>query len=1245
MSFQEGIDRVLSEDAGVDIAVFILWSRLGTPIGPSLQRADGSEYRSGTERELALMLEASRMQGGQRPHLLAYTRQDEASFEEALRGKSTDQKSELLRQKLMVERFIQEEFHDASSGTNVRAYHTFNRPQAFAVRFRAHLQELIDGICTGSASKPNWDIEAKGPPFRGLEAFDFDHADVFFGREDEVSAARTLLADAARRGSAFLLITGASGTGKSSLASAGLAPEIVTNEIDETVCRWVHVKFSPSDIAGDFAAGVARILSKVVPGLADRTSVEELAHALARDPVLAIRLAIIPALRAAVNHGSSAGTRLLVIVDQLEEVFSEPSISDADRTAFAAIMRALATSGQVWVVATLRGDWYPRFLSCSDLVALKGEGAQLDVVPPDIDAVRRMIESPASASGLEYEQSSGRSLADQILRDVAGRSELLPLLEDFLRELFERRSPRGTLTFSAFESLGGIEGSLARRAESSLASLSIDAQLALPHVLGLLINPGTGDSASPLRRWVPLDRFPEGSAARALVDKLIAGRLAIASARDGGSPEVAIAHEAIPRVWPRAAVWLRDNADFLRTRDRLTARMSDRSPLDESDPLVPTARAILQTRRTSLDPALARYLDFQLEAVDGRRVARARQRRRVLVGLSTLSLVALVTAGVALWQWTAATKAKIASDEAAIRANRARSDAEELVAFMTEDMAKRLETAGRSDLWGYMMKELVAYHDRRLDQLVQDEHERTAEGMSGWRQRAIIKSQLGDLFLAAGRLEDAKVCYDSARGTFEMLNESEYANGDLDCDLAIIHLKLGKYYIAAEDLNNATVHAEHYLALSQDSDVSDPEKADFVADAQVFLGHVLLERGERAEAQQHLVAAANVYESLAKNGANGLLRRMGAAEAESMLGAASLDLGDAVTARRHYEAALKNYEAVASEDAGYRDVQMALLGVRSTLGRVLMNQGELAAAADHFSACISLLEASLAPEEQRRNAAMALCRGHLGEIAKMAKDLPLAVSQFEASLAIENVIVTLNPEDSEAKLRVVRINEVLGDILMELGNVELAKFHYERSMSVIDELASQSAQNAELPRLRAGILRGLAAAAESTTDLHLSRKYYRDSLAILEDLAKSDTNDIALLQDLAKGDNLLGDLELMAGQLEAAREYFEKATTIHERLAAQNPDDRVPRRALVFSAMRMVAASGACQSAEGRAQLAKTKNLATSLFAKFALAEDKELLIHVLELSLDCHRQHGEEAAADECERRIAALGGASSSP
>ena len=57
MSFQRGIDMVLSE-TGVDIAVFVLWSRLGSPTGPLMVGEQGRPYRSGTEREWHLMLRA-----------------------------------------------------------------------------------------------------------------------------------------------------------------------------------------------------------------------------------------------------------------------------------------------------------------------------------------------------------------------------------------------------------------------------------------------------------------------------------------------------------------------------------------------------------------------------------------------------------------------------------------------------------------------------------------------------------------------------------------------------------------------------------------------------------------------------------------------------------------------------------------------------------------------------------------------------------------------------------------------------------------------------------------------------------------------------------------------------------------------------------------------------------------------------------------------------------------------------------
>ena len=47
-TFQEGIDKIVNTGL-IDIAIFILWSRLGSPLGHKFQRPDGTFYRSGTE--------------------------------------------------------------------------------------------------------------------------------------------------------------------------------------------------------------------------------------------------------------------------------------------------------------------------------------------------------------------------------------------------------------------------------------------------------------------------------------------------------------------------------------------------------------------------------------------------------------------------------------------------------------------------------------------------------------------------------------------------------------------------------------------------------------------------------------------------------------------------------------------------------------------------------------------------------------------------------------------------------------------------------------------------------------------------------------------------------------------------------------------------------------------------------------------------------------------------------------------
>ena len=147
-SFQQGIDWVLSDEQGVDIAVFILWARFGSPTGPSICKSDGSEYLSGTEREYDLMKQASVQSrsklGHPQPQILIYTRHDDASFDERLKGISADKQLEPLRQKTLVEDFIKNTFNDPESGINVGAYHTYEHPKDFCEKLRFHLMGLLD---------------------------------------------------------------------------------------------------------------------------------------------------------------------------------------------------------------------------------------------------------------------------------------------------------------------------------------------------------------------------------------------------------------------------------------------------------------------------------------------------------------------------------------------------------------------------------------------------------------------------------------------------------------------------------------------------------------------------------------------------------------------------------------------------------------------------------------------------------------------------------------------------------------------------------------------------------------------------------------------------------------------------------------------------------------------------------------------------------------------------------------------
>ena len=327
--------------------------------------------------------------------------------------------------------FLSALLRNRTDGSFAAAFHPFRTAAEFEEFLEIHLHKLVRELAPETVDDPlpapaSWSF---GSPFRGLRSFELEHASLFFGRTAATAAAVEKLQEQARRGTAFLLLLGMSGGGKSSLAQAGILHMIMQPGVVEAARDWVWTVLRPGDGRGDLQLALADALcaATALPALGE---VADVAAKLRSDPSAGAA-----SLIAALEARGGDGTYLALIVDQLEEIFSDPSVTPAERDSFIRALDALVRCGRVWVIATLRSDFYPRCIELPALVAMK-EGGQFDVAPPGVAEISQMIRMPAAAAGLRFEhQAQTDERLDERLRDsMADRPSALPLLQFTLEE-------------------------------------------------------------------------------------------------------------------------------------------------------------------------------------------------------------------------------------------------------------------------------------------------------------------------------------------------------------------------------------------------------------------------------------------------------------------------------------------------------------------------------------------------------------------------------------------------------------------------------------------------------------------------------------------------------------------------------------------------------------------------------------------------------------------------------------------
>ena len=618
--FQDALDP-----STADIMVCMLWSRLGSPLPEKFEGVDGRKGLTGSEWEFDYAVKAFEEKG--RPEIIVYRKT--ADISTSLNDEALTERT--LKQKRMVDAFFQTQFHNKDNdNTFKRAFFPFEQANDFEEQLETHLNQLIEKRLQDESVVNEHHITwHQGSPFLGLASFNTEHQGVFFGRTRAIGELMNQYKLQVGAGQGFVMVTGMSGSGKSSLVNAGILPLITTPRVVQyQVGNVTLIRTRPGDCEHQ-RGPLMGLCEQLVASLPEFSKIEVDAETLFEQinhspkGLAATFKQIIKAIQSKHQLHQQVEARIQLVLDQTEELFTTSSFNKEHQQQFWLGIKQLIKTGVVWFIGSMRSDFEYQGEGTELVELMRGSG-RYNLQPPTSSEIEQIITQPAKAAGLNYEvDENGISLATVLREATASQPGSLPLLEFCLDELFSLRSQEkgnGTLTFSAyFQSLGELTGAISKKAEAVIQNLKTEQQIPVDNILPKLFNaliqldPDNPDDVATAKT-IPIDYFQEDHNAVILVEALVEARLLIVD-----QTEVRIGHEALIHRWERIQQWLAIDKEFQTWKARIDResnlwaqefKLSARL-LSKGKPLT-DAESWLRQRAEDLDPQTIEFIQSSL---------------------------------------------------------------------------------------------------------------------------------------------------------------------------------------------------------------------------------------------------------------------------------------------------------------------------------------------------------------------------------------------------------------------------------------------------------------------------------------------------------------------------------------------------------------------------------------------------------------------------------------------------------
>ena len=481
-------------------------------------------------------------------------------------------------------------------------------------------------------------------PYKGLKTFNAKDKDLFFGRERLISK----LIQAVNQ-SNFVLVLGASGSGKSSVVRAGVIPQI--EALSATTCQTFL--FTPN--RDPFVTLHRSLLNPE----ADIFTESEVEFVLQGNSDTLTKTAEVFKTK----HPQS---QCLIFIDQFEELFTLcPNLATRGNFIQGLINLVQASNNSIKLILAMRSDFLQELATYPQFARIAEKNIHL-VADMEEGKLRQAIEKPAAKHGVVFESG----LVSEIIRDVQGQAGSLPLLQYTLNLLWQNDDLSDReLNIVTYRQLGGVTGALQKHVNEIYQQLSPEQQLSTKQILLRLVDVVALEQSEIMRTAVSKRAYKsEFTDRQAETVNLLVNKSLLVSddLKQEGQSTVEIAHEALLSSWVELKDWISDARDTIALNNRLAEDAARWQELrNQNSPMVndelwggsKLEKAIELRKDGTFEVVLGglselnhEFIDASIDWRDKEQKEKVHLQQRAIKFLTGGLAVAVVAAGAAFWQ-------------------------------------------------------------------------------------------------------------------------------------------------------------------------------------------------------------------------------------------------------------------------------------------------------------------------------------------------------------------------------------------------------------------------------------------------------------------------------------------------------------------------------------------------------------------------------------------------------------------